>query len=67
MVGVVCFTSQTLAQYWPPYELRIYEQQMEGTLPASVASAAADGQRLRDTEAKFAMDAILNHPGHSLR
>ena len=66
MADVVCFTSHTLAQYWPPFTHRIYEQQFEAVLAASVASAAADDFQLRTAEAAFAMDAVLHHLGHSL-
>ena len=66
MVDAVCFTSHTLGQYWSPCDEREAEMQLAHVISASVASAAADDFKLRQAEAKFAMEMVQYHPGNSL-
>ena len=65
MVDAVCYQSHQLGQYWPPCDEREAAMQLAHVISASVASAAADDIKLRQAEAKFAMEVVQYHPGHS--
>ena len=66
MVDVVCLTSHTLGQYWPPTDERESAIQLEMVIALSVETAAADDAKLRRHEAEFKVEATLHHPGHLL-